>query len=100
VTPQELTGLIGALGFPIVLVISGLWFVKKDFFPWWVKYMSERATAQDARHKDYTETIQRSSEALEALVELMVRIENQMQTHTNKLEIIEATVLERTPIVR
>ena len=98
-TAQELTGLIGALGFPIALVISGLWFLKKDFWPWWVAYMAERASAQDRRHKEYTATIERSSEALEALVELMVRIERQMDTHTRKLEIIEATVLERTPIV-
>lgn len=99
-TANELTGLIGALGFPIVLVIFGMWFLKKDVWPWWVKYMGERAVAQDLRHTNYMATIERSSEALEALVELIVRIEQQMDAHTRKLEIIEATVLERTPIVR
>jgi hypothetical protein len=90
VATQDVVTLVGALGFPIVLVLGLLWFVKRDFWPWYVKYVAERTAAQDARHKDYIKTIERSNEAIDALVGLITRIDTRLEDHTRRLGIIEA----------
>jgi len=90
VATQDVVTLVGALGFPIVLVLGLLWFVKRDVWPWYVRYMAERAVAQDERHKEYVQTINRSNEAIDALVGLITRIDERLGDHTNRLKVIEA----------
>lgn len=89
-TGPEVVTLVGSLGFPIALVLGLLWFAKRDFWPWYVKYMAERAKAQDARHKDYISTIERSTAAVETLVTLLTRIDERQADHTRRLTVIEA----------
>lgn len=87
---QDVIGLVGALGFPVVLVLGTLWFVKRDVWPWFMKYTAERTAAQDVRHKEYIASIDRSNEAVSALVELITRIDQRLDDHTNRLKVIEA----------
>lgn len=65
-TGQELTGLIGALGFPIVLVLGSLWFVKRDLWPWFVADQKQRREVESNRHADYIKTYERSATSQEA----------------------------------
>lgn len=65
-TGQELTGLIGALGFPIVLVLGLLWFVKRDVWPWFVADQKQRREVESLRHADYIKTYERSAISQEA----------------------------------
>ena len=47
-TTSEFTGLVSALGFPIVLVAVMLWFFGKSVWPWHVKRQAEQDAAQAA----------------------------------------------------
>ena len=89
-TTQEGVSLVGSLGFPIVLVLGLLWFVKRDLWPWYMQYMQERAVAQDERHKEYQAAVMRSNAAVEALVTLITKIDQRLEDHTRRLQIIEA----------
>lgn len=89
-TAAELTTFVGALGFPIVLVLALMWFVKRDVWPWYMKYMAERAAAQDARHAEYIGSMTRGNEAMEALIGLITKIDSRLEEHTRRLAIIEA----------
>lgn len=89
-TGADVSTLIGAIGFPITLVLGLLWFGKRDFWPWFVKYMADRSACGDKRHQDYIATIARSTEAVEALVSLITRIDQRLDDHTSRLEKIEA----------
>ncbi len=47
-TSTELTSVVSALGFPIVLVVLMLWFFGKSVWPWYVKRQAEQDAAQAA----------------------------------------------------
>ncbi len=88
-TTQDVVTLVGALGFPIVLVLGALWFIRRDVWPWFVAYVAARASAQDKRHDTYIESIDRSTIAIETLVTLLTRIDQRLEDHTKRLQVIE-----------
>ena len=91
-TVTEISSFIGATTFPISLVIGLLWFGKRDFWPWFTKYMADRAVCSDKRHQNYTDALSRNAAASEALVGLITRIDQRLDEHTHRLGVIESAV--------
>lgn len=101
-TANELTGLIGALGFPIVLLLGLLWFIKRDVWPWWTKRLEALDKQQANRHADFINAINRNGIANETMGKMLVVIDEKLDDHHDqtirKLEIIEAVVTNRKPV--
>lgn len=71
-TAQEVTGLIGALGFPIFLILAGMWIFVKYLWPWFTTDQAQRRLAESARHADYLTTYRQSSQAIELLTKVFI----------------------------
>ena len=56
-TPQEITGIVGALGFPIALVGGMLWFFATRVWPWYTKRTEDNDSARAKREESYAAQI-------------------------------------------
>jgi hypothetical protein len=88
-TTQDTVTIVGALGFPIALVFGALYFVRRDVWPWWVDWSAQRAVVQDERHREYIAATNRNTEAMLTLTALLSRMDERLEDHTRRLQIIE-----------
>lgn len=80
-TGQELTGLIGALGFPIVLVLAFLWFVKRDVWPQIVKWVELNRAASEVRHREFIEAVRKNGASEEVTGKMLIIIDQKLDDH-------------------
>ena len=80
-TAQEITGIVGALGFPITLVAGILWFFASKVWPWYVarQAANDAATAQrgEAYNSEIAQTRQVYERFIAALDRLIVKMDSQ-----------------------
>jgi hypothetical protein len=96
VTPQEITGIVGALGFPIALVAGMLWFFASKVWPWYVARQSANDTAaansRDSYNAEIAQTRQVYERFIAALDRLIVKMDTQHAEVVNELR-----ALRRSP---
>lgn len=80
-TAQDVTGLVGALGFPIVLLLGLLWFVKRDVWPWVMKRIEVLDAVQAQRHQDFISAINRNGVANESMSKMLVVIDAEIRSN-------------------
>ncbi len=71
-TGQEVTSMVGALGFPIFLVLAGLFIFVRYIWPWFVTDQTQRRKVEAERHADYIKTYERNTQTLELLTRTFV----------------------------
>lgn len=79
-TVQEATGLVGALGFPIVLVAGMLWFFAQKFWPWYVKRQEANDTALAKREEAHTSQVSQTREVYERVIGVLDRMANKLDS--------------------
>jgi ABC-type dipeptide/oligopeptide/nickel transport system permease component len=74
VTAQEATGLVGALGFPIVLVAGLLWFFAVKVWPWYVARQAANDAAAAHRGEAYNAEIAQTRQVYERFIAALDRL--------------------------
>lgn len=89
-TAQDATGLIGALGFPIFLIVAMLWIFVRYLWPWFVADQKLRREVESARHSDYIKSVEHSSSSIDilakTLIELTTYTKDQNDRHSEQAE--------------
>ena len=100
-TATDVTGLISAVGFPIVLVLFLMWFAIRTAWPWWVTRIERIDERSIQRHSDFIAAINRVGVSNENTNKMLMIIDEKMDSHhaqtIRKLEVIEAGVYHRQP---
>lgn len=73
-TVQEATTLVGALGFPILLVGAGLWFFSTKIWPWFVTRQETGDVAQAKREEAHTAQVAQTREVYERVIGVLDRM--------------------------
>lgn len=77
-TVQDVTAIVGALGFPIVLVGGMLWFFSTKFWPWFVKRQEVNDASQAEREKSHTAQVAQTREVYERVIAVLDRMANKL----------------------
>lgn len=70
-TVQDLTAIVGALGFPVVMVIGIGLFLGRSVWPWYTKRQAEIDAQQAKRDEELSKSNERFIYALEKIVSKM-----------------------------
>lgn len=73
-TVQDVTAIVGALGFPIVLVAGLLWFFAQKVWPWYVARQAANDAAQAEREKSHSAQVAQTREVYERMIAALDRI--------------------------
>lgn len=79
-TAQEATGLVGALGFPIVLVAGLLWFFAVKVWPWYVARQAANDASAAQRGEAYNAEIAQTRQIYERFIAALDRLIVKMDT--------------------
>lgn len=80
-TPQETTTLIGSLGFPIVIVLFGLFFAQRTFWPWYTQRVKEMDAERAERHNRYIAQVEASRLAQETNTKVLMLLQEKLEEH-------------------
>lgn len=73
-TVQDVTAIVGALGFPIVLVAGLLWFFAQKVWPWYVARQAANDAAQAEREKSHSAQVAQTRDVYERMIAALDRI--------------------------
>ncbi|CAB4147473.1 hypothetical protein UFOVP505_32 [uncultured Caudovirales phage] len=73
-TIQDITAIVGALGFPIVLVAGLLWFFAQKVWPWYVTRQEANDAIAAKRGEAYNSEITQTRQVYERFVVLLDRL--------------------------
>lgn len=73
-TGQDITELVGALGFPIILVGGMLWFFAVKMWPWFIARQERNDGENAGRHKAYLEEMAQTRQVYERTIAALERI--------------------------
>jgi len=79
-TAQEITGIVGALGFPITLVAGILWFFASKVWPWYVARQAANDTATATSREAYNSEIAQTRQVYERFIAALDRLIVKMDT--------------------
>ncbi len=71
-TEQSISSLVGALGFPIFLIVAGLFIFVRYLWPWFVADQKQRRETEQARHADYIGTYKQNAESQRLLTDTLI----------------------------
>jgi hypothetical protein len=90
-TAADITGLIGALGFPIFLVVAMLFIFVKYIWPWFVADQKLRRETESKRHSDHLVSFDRSSIAAELLAKVFIEFSTKASEQHEQQTTLAAT---------
>lgn len=79
-TTQDIITVVGSLGFPVVLVLGGLWFVYKALWPWLCKRVEAGDKERGERHAAYMAEMGASRKAMESMASVMTELAQRIAT--------------------
>ena len=79
-TAQEITGIVGALGFPIVLVGGMLWFFASKVWPWYTKRTEDNDAARAKREESYAAQVAQTGNVYERVIAVLDRMATKLDS--------------------
>lgn len=79
-TTQDIIALVGALGFPIVLVGGLLWFFAVKVWPWYTKRTEDNDAARAKREESYTAQVAQTGNVYERVIAVLDRMANKLDS--------------------
>ena len=79
-TPQEITGIVGALGFPIMLVGGMLWFFAAKIWPWYTTRTEVNDAARAKREESYAIQVAQTGNVYERVIAVLDRMATKLDS--------------------
>ena len=79
-TAQEITGIVGALGFPIALVGGMLWFFASKVWPWYTKRTEDNDAARAKREESYAAQVAQTGNVYERVIAVLDRMATKLDS--------------------